>query len=242
MTDDEIRDAITYNKTRGLFGMPLAADEFALLVEAWQHEHGLRTDGMYGPATQAQVVEHLAQIRRPIIFAVPATHADVVDYYGDPSREPREKGQANQSWFMANIVECHGSTALPGVPAHWYVQVHHRARDFFRAGLEAAARFCPGYEIQRVGGFNYRVRGGNPEALSLHSSGAAIDIDAATNGAKRFARGKKPEPFSQAWKELWPKGLPEAFVVAMKSVGLVWGGDFESYVDCMHFQAAGPSA
>jgi hypothetical protein len=70
------------------------------------------------------------------------------------------------------------------------------------------------------GSFNYRsVRG--VSRLSCHAFGAAIDIDAEHNPLGAL-HGRMAQPV----------------IDAFKSVGCIWGGDFKSRKDWMHFQFA----
>lgn len=70
------------------------------------------------------------------------------------------------------------------------------------------------------GCYNSRPIRGNPGTISNHSFGAAIDIDPANNplGAKI---GK----------------LPPLVIAAFKNQGFLWGGDYKSRKDWMHFEA-----
>lgn len=67
------------------------------------------------------------------------------------------------------------------------------------------------------GCFNIRGKRGNPQSMSLHSWGVAIDVNAAWN---RF--GKKPT-------------LSDGFVKCFTDAGFDWGGTW-SVQDGMHFQ------
>lgn len=70
------------------------------------------------------------------------------------------------------------------------------------------------------GAYNYRVKRGL-SSLSVHAFGAALDFDPEHNGL-----GSK-------------KGKMHPLVVdAFKSEGAVWGGNFKSRPDPMHFQFA----
>lgn len=106
-----------------------------------------------------------------------------------------------------------------------------RRDAIFRAGLAKAQLAAPDYQIERVGGFVFRPKRSDGSELSLHAYGAALDIDAEKNRAIRFDRGAVPVPWSAKWMELWPEGLPRAFVEAMESTGLVWGGRFRSFCE-----------
>jgi hypothetical protein len=73
------------------------------------------------------------------------------------------------------------------------------------------------------GVYNFRQISGSAR-LSLHSYGAAIDLDPAGN------------PLGRAW--LADAGMMPLPVVAIfEAAEWKWGGRFKSRKDCMHFQA-----
>jgi hypothetical protein len=237
LTLDQLSRAARYNFSMGL----LSQSEMAILVAYWQSGHSLQVDGMYGPATKetldlptgVEISNQTTTRKTSRIFYVPDTFDMVVTLYGDPTLG------VLPTWEKHNLIELHD---LPGVPTHWAVRLNVMTQEIFREGLRRAKESCPGYRIQRVGSYNFRMRSSGSGKLSLHGYGAALDIDAETNKAVRFKLGTKPEYWSQHWKSVWPLGLPKEFVEAMESVGLVWGGRFSTYVDPMHFQAAGINA
>lgn len=71
------------------------------------------------------------------------------------------------------------------------------------------------------GCFYVRDVRGKPGVLSTHAYGLSFDINAATN--KLGTDGDMSPEFVNTWKEL----------------GFVWGGDFKSRKDPMHFQYLG---
>lgn len=81
-----------------------------------------------------------------------------------------------------------------------------------------------GYTPTSSGGFNYRTIRGNPNKLSQHAFGTAIDIDAANNplGSHRT-------------------NLPANIADLAARHGLEWGGTWKSRPDPMHFEWKGPS-
>lgn len=224
LTREQILKAITYNDKH-----PLPVAYWPLVIAAWQEQESLIADGMLGPKTMDSLVKATTSLDP--VTTLPTTPAELEKTYGKPGAE-------DTTWYKQNIIEVRD---LPGVPTKWYVQVHRKAEPFFREGLARAARLSR-YRIQRVGGFNYRLRGSGSGKLSIHASGAALDIDADKNVAIRFESRGKPTPWSEAWMEIWPLGLPQDFVLAMESAGLTWGGRFSTFCDPQHFQAAGPLA
>lgn len=221
LTREQILKAIAFNDKH-----PLPVAYWPLVIAAWQEQEGLIADGMLGPKTMDSLVKATTSLD-PVTM-LPTTPAELEKTYGKPGAE-------DTTWYKQNIIEVRD---LPGVPTKWYVQVHRKAEPFFREGLARANKLSR-YRIQRVGGFNYRLRSSGSGKLSIHASGAALDIDAGKNQAMRI---KYVAPWSPEWMEIWPDGLPQDFVLAMESAGLTWGGRFKSYIDPMHFQAAGPLA
>jgi hypothetical protein len=224
LTREQVMKAIAFNDTH-----PLPVAYWPLVLAAWQDQEGLVVDGMLGPKTMESLVKATKSLAPVTIL--PTTPEELEMVYGKPGAE-------DTKWYKQNIMEVRD---FPGVPMKWYVQVHRKAEPFFRAGLDRACRLSR-YRIKRVGGFNYRLRTSGSGKLSIHASGAALDIDADTNKATRFQDGYNPGPWSPEWMDIWPRGLPKDFVLAMESAGLTWGGRFSTYVDPMHFQAAGPLA
>ncbi|MBK7823082.1 MAG: M15 family metallopeptidase [Tessaracoccus sp.] len=172
-----------------------------------------------------------------------------VELYGNPGLA---RTDADPAWVKRNIVEFHGSQALPGIPSKFYFQTHRLAVPHLRRALERAQRECPTYVIGRAASFVFRRQRHDTPALaakekrrlrplSEHAWGLAVDIDPyddadqPLNGARTFARGAYPEPWGPAWMKLWPKGLPRAFVAALEAEGWAWGGRWQKYCDPMHF-------
>ena len=73
------------------------------------------------------------------------------------------------------------------------------------------------------GCYEFRNIGGSHE-LSVHSYGAAINLDPKNN-----ARGVPYKPGAGM--------MPQAVVAIFKAEGWKWGGNFSTIPDCMHFQA-----
>lgn len=101
------------------------------------------------------------------------------------------------------------------------------------------------YFVQ-MGSYNHRrIRHQDGAPFSTHAWGAAVDFNTRDNrpryrspswkdvernklqGPIPEARyGPIPPPFSRGWNKLWPKGVPYLAVLAFKSVGFEWGGDW----------------
>ena len=129
---------------------------------------------------------------------------------------------------------------MPGVPAALWFAIHRRAEPKVRAAFAAAQKACPGYVIKSAAAWVYRHMNrpdlANPP-LSIHSWGAAVDIDPPTNGL----RTRTIVPYSAAWLAEYPAGLPQAWVEGFCSVGGIdWGGAWRSPVDPMHSSVYDP--
>ena len=62
-----------------------------------------------------------------------------------------------------------------------------------------------------------------------------MDINPEHNKAKHYKRGDAPEPWSEEWMHVWPKGVPQGVVAAFESCGFEWGGRWATFCDGMHF-------
>ena len=78
-----------------------------------------------------------------------------------------------------------------------------------------------GYKIKDLGGYAYRANANNPNKLSYHSRGMAIDINPASNPNRSTKTDLPPQTGELAKK--W---------------GLGWGMNWKSVKDPMHFSAA----
>lgn len=183
----------------------------------------------------------------------PAKSQDVARIFGEP-------GNKGTVWYDDNIIVCRDSKgdrpSLPGVSTNRWVKLHRQVEPFFREAMRRAVEACPEYfelfgGVVRFGAFNYRHMRHDPNApLSKHSWGICCDIEAKWNRGITFRKGQCPAPWSPAWWELYPQGLPRPIVDAFYSCGFAWGGDWDGdglgddqkYSDPMHFQWYGHRA
>lgn len=234
--------AISYNRREQEDG-DFTDEMIAYLVSHYQAATDLESDGKCGPQTQRSLnyAMGLAPVNEPVNgnwnepgLEYPKTRGDVYEIFGDPG-----SGHVSRRWKAKNIVDLHGDDRLPGVPARFYVQAHRLVEPYLREALRRA-QLSSDYEIERLGGFNFRhIRHDPKRPLSMHSWGIAVDINARDNFAKSFKRGSKPAPFTDLWRDIWPQGMDENFVKAFKSCGWFWGGDWQTYADPMHFEWRG---
>jgi hypothetical protein len=240
--------AAKYNKREYEEGR-LTDEHVVELVKAWQEDHELEVDGMAGSLTRSTIDALLVpgvvqaggwQPWDGPEIEQPCNRKEAYAFFGNPGA-----GTVNKAWVYENIVECHGKTQLPGVPAKWYVKIHQLVEPYLREGLRRARLAAPEYRIERLGGFVFRhIRHDKSRPLSMHAFGCAVDIDPKKNFSRRFKKGEAPEAWSPEWMEIWPDGLPRAFVEAMQSCGFAWGSDWDedglssdhTYLDSQHFE------
>jgi len=129
-------------------------------------------------------------------------------------------------WESANMI---GVRDLPGLEDH-KLYINKLIEQPLRTALMLWQATCPEYKIKTIGCWNVRAKANNPDSLSLHAWGIAVDINAATNPGTHVK-----EPFDP-----FPSDIPNAFVDAFRRAGWTWGADFNrgTYRDAMHFQYA----
>lgn len=157
---------------------------------------------------------------------LPRNRTEVYRTFGDPG-----VGSADPAWERRSMV------VAKDLPGRWNsgkgrLYVHRLAEPYLREAL----RRCElagvlGY-IERLGCFNFRHQRHDPSRpLSYHSWGIAVDINAADNRPVT----NPPKPWSMAWVERWPRGVPFELVEAFESVGWSWGGRW-GWADPMHME------
>jgi len=122
-------------------------------------------------------------------------------------------------WERDNIVTV--KVKVRGPMKQKSVQLHHRIAPMFVDLMEYLYEAFPGYFILQLGGFCPRHKMHDPKfGLSVHSWGAAVDINWDTNLV------------SKSLITSFPPGFPEVF----EGAGWNWGGRWRQTKDSMHFQ------
>jgi hypothetical protein len=151
---------------------------------------------------------------------------NVFGTFGYAEVQPRGAIRIDPAWVRSNIEEI----ATPVLAAVGYprLSVHRKAAGPFQrvldkiadAGLEDRIKTCAGTWVARHMGWD------PTRALSSHSWGAAIDLNARWNGY-----GAAPAPMGAT-------GSVRELVPIFESEGFAWGGYFrpDSLRDGMHFE------
>ena len=228
----------------------LTIEHITEMVRHWQETHELEVDGKAGPVTRSTVDAVLAPQCAPDKFTEwegpleyqPKNTREIISVFGRPGGV-----SLDLDWKKRNIVELHQKhgTRLPGAPSNRYVHVHRDVEPYLREGMRRAQVAATNYVIERIGAFNFRhIRHDLRRPLSRHSWGIAVDFDPHKNFSRTFDKGGAPEAWSDEYFDIWPDGLPQAFVEAMQSCGWAWGSDWDedgatddhTYLDPMHFE------
>jgi hypothetical protein len=129
--------------------------------------------------------------------------------FEDLSSEYTGEGGRPAEGFSGNLAKI---TTESG-KSTWVAEEHAAKFQGFINDLQAT-----GYKINDLGGYNYRANVNNPNYLSFHGLGAAIDINPAQNpnGTNKTDMPKETADLARKW-------------------GLGWGMSFQ---DPMHFSAA----
>lgn len=150
-------------------------------------------------------------------------------FFGDP--DVNNDAAPDVDWQNKNLVPLEPPYPLfyAGKPVK-KITVHRLVAPSLLLCLAAIPQVLTQSEIEQYrldeygGAFNFRAKRGNPDSLSIHSWGAAIDLSPSIN-AFRVKYGAVPNM------------MPMRVVEVFESEGWTWGGPW-SNADGMHFQAA----
>lgn len=160
---------------------------------------------------------------------IPQNRAEVYQIYGDPGTVAKPKGAFKKRLVVARD--------LPGLwnKGSGRLYVHELMEPYLREALRRCELVGCLDEITKMGCYVLRhQRHDAKRPLSYHSWGIAVDINPEQNRAKRLLAPVTPH--CGAWRDLWPEGVSQRLVDAFKSVGFSWGGDWQGFVDPMHFE------
>lgn len=159
------------------------------------------------------------------ILSVPRGYSGLEGTFGkfawEPTKVPFVKILG--SWSSDNLVHLDD---VCGTGLH--ITLHRLVAPLFVEALGAAMAAAPAYKVRDLQGWCARQKVTlDPEKqakapLSVHSWGAAFDINPAQN------------PLSATLKT----DIPEPFIRAFTLRGWTWGGEFSHPKDAMHFQYA----
>lgn len=128
--------------------------------------------------------------------------------------------------------------AVPIAGTNKTVRVHKAIADSVKAAFEDLHDL--GFTVQEVGGFVYRGIARNGKYLSVkdhasfHASGLAIDIN--WSHSPQFSGTPDINTILQKYKPATdPLAVDMSVYLVFKKNGLLWGRDFSSYYDLMHF-------
>ena len=267
MNSRQVEEAIAYNR-KEVAGGDLTESHVIRMVEFWQQNHDLEGDGKAGAMTQKSLDNSIDQgwDLCPLDLMKENESGFVdgkwlpwdgpeksqpksrqqISYFGNPETH-KGSNKMSKTWYKANIVECHQSNGnrLPGIPAKWYIKVHKMVEPYLREALRRCALVAPEYFIERMGSYNFRHMGGDPNrSLSMHSFGVAFDVNPSDNSGMHYDKGKSPAAYDERYMKRWPNGVPAEFVQAFTSCGFAWGSDWDEdgrtedhrFLDPMHFE------
>jgi D-alanyl-D-alanine carboxypeptidase-like protein/putative peptidoglycan binding protein len=210
-----------------------ASAPFATALAGWQSAHQLHVDGILGPDTWTVMRRALAPpdsltgVVPAAMPPVPHGFDEIIGTFGDPRPLLEPDGTITSTslarWERQILAPCPVAFPLAVGGAGQTIQAfqcHRRLVGVFEAvfdelgrrGLEGAIKTWDGV-------FAFRAIRGDTH-LSVHTFGAAIDLNAATN------------PLGA------PGDMDPSVIAVFQHFGFLWGGAFHLRKDPMHFQYA----
>lgn len=155
----------------------------------------------------------------------------LVGAYGDPRPFLKQDGRITDAWSESILGE---RIYFPSpTPLGWdlkgnkarYFRCHRRLSPFMGRTMAKLEQEGVWKHVTSFGGcFNYRTKRGDSQELSIHSWGAALDLN---SHEKDLQLGKVPSSLNPFVIHVVP---------VLQSCGLVWGGAWHRQ-DGMHVQA-----
>jgi hypothetical protein len=142
-------------------------------------------------------------------------------YYGKFAFQELSGGNIRviDNWERDNIVTL--KVRVRGPYKYRTVQLHQKIAPMFQDLMAVVYQQFPNYPIEQLGGFCPRHKMHDPaRSLSVHSWGAAVDINWKNN------------PVSRKLITDFPPGFIDVFT----GVGWTWGGNWRSVKDAMHVE------
>lgn len=187
---------------------------------------------------------------------IPFGRSEILQTYGRPWLDDTSN-RIDRIWERKNLrVAEHLWGAWNGKKSgESRLYMHRLVEPYFREALYRCSDAGVLDYVTKVGCFNpRRMRHDTPEKAraenrrlrdwSRHTWGIAFDINDTANRGVYF-NARAPQPWSDAWRAVWPEGVPQALVEAFESVGFRWGGRWRAvdargrvFVDPMHFELA----
>lgn len=147
----------------------------------------------------------------------PHGYAEVVQTYGDPLFYVNDHA-AWEAHILATFT-LPFAIDFAGMPVK-RIRCHKLVGPSLLAVFEELRVLGLGGEVQEFNGvYAFRQKRTNPREFSVHTFGAAIDLNASRNPLGGVS-SQHP-----------------AVIATFKDAGWTWGGDFHGTKDCMHFQA-----
>lgn len=149
----------------------------------------------------------------PYQFPPPINMAEVKSRYGAFTYHEQSGGNVliDGSWMHDNLVVLH-NVANTGLN----IQLHRLIAPLFEVCLQSAVQAAPDYKIRMMGGHCARHQLHDPKnPLSIHSWGAAFDLNWDTNPLGKRACDMPPEFIKAFTDQGWEHGLHFAEADAM---------------------------
>jgi hypothetical protein len=155
----------------------------------------------------------------------PNGFSEIIEFYGDTKFTGAPDAQVDPHWEAVNMMLLAG---IPGIPK---LYVHHKiAQPLIRAMTKATAN---GWAPRTAGCFAPRCQRGSSTRISIHTWGAAVDLDADDNPI--ITNCPTDDVRRTEWAERTNR-IPDAVIAAFMDEGWTWGGDWSNRFDPMHFQ------